>query len=58
MIITTTFDIPLEHILGNVSKEEWEEEKKKLSKWVQYEACATVEFDTDKMIATVLEAGR
>lgn len=59
MIVTVSFKTPdtldwaLEDVDGEMKKNEI---KKKLSKWVEYDECVTIEFDTDKMTATVLEA--
>lgn len=33
----------------------WEEEQKKINKWVKYGELVTIEFDTDKGTATVQE---
>ena len=59
MIIRATFKTPdvLDYSLADAGLDEDEtaEAKEKLSKWIKYGECITVEFDTDKMTAEVQE---
>jgi len=57
MIVTVSFKTPdvLDYALEGIDEDEAEEVKAKLAKWIKYEECLTVEFDTDKMTATVKE---
>ena len=57
MIITATFKTPdvLDYALEDLDEDGADEVKKKLSKWIEYDECLTVKFDTDKMTATVEE---
>jgi len=57
VIITASFKTPdvLDWALDEVDFAQWRAIKKKLGRWVEYEECVTIEFDTDKMTATVLK---
>ena len=57
MIAVVSFKTPdvLDYVLGELDEDEAEVVKAKLAKWIEYEECLTVEFDTDKMTATVKE---
>ena len=55
MIITITFKTPdaVEYALGEFPEDVTEEAKKKLEKWIRYGEFVTIEFDLEKMTATV-----
>jgi len=57
MIITVTFKTPdtLDYAVEGLDEDEAEEVKAKLAKWIQFGECVTLEFDTEKMTATVQE---
>lgn len=55
MIVTASFKTPdvLDYVLKHEPDAEGIEEK--LSKWIKYGECITIEFDTEAMTAKVLE---
>ena len=57
MIVIVNFKTPdvLDYVLDDLDEADAEEIKEKLSKWIKYGENLAVEFDTDKMTATVKE---